>query len=185
MAVAFDVQVGYGWSFPAGIACAIVVIVMLFVIILHIRYFRHTQLATRILVNLCISILLFHLMLLIAIFASDVDDLSATGCGAMGALLQLTAVAQFLWILALVNSIYMYLLYELLWTVFNNFLSVEFKCASTYICALLSTGCCSLGKFHGLLQWEGAPDHLCGGRLGYLCACCCLDYFDWSIWSWT
>ncbi len=37
------------------------------------------------------------------IFASDSEGLPANGCAALGALLQFTAVAQFLWIVAMVS----------------------------------------------------------------------------------
>ena len=44
-----------------------------------------------------------QLILLVDIFASDAEGVSADGCAALGALLQLTAVAQFVWIAAMVR----------------------------------------------------------------------------------
>lgn len=60
MAVAPDVEIGYGWTFPAGISAAIVIIAVLLVMIIHLRYFSRTQLETRILICLCSSIFLFQ-----------------------------------------------------------------------------------------------------------------------------
>ena len=47
-----------------------------------------------------------QLILLVDIFASDSDGLPAGGCSALGALLQFTAVAQFLWIAAMVSQLH-------------------------------------------------------------------------------
>lgn len=49
----------------------------------------------------CINV---QLILLVDIFASDSSGISANGCGALEALLQFTAVAQFLWIAAMVSE---------------------------------------------------------------------------------
>lgn len=60
MAAAADIEIGYGWTFPAGISAAIVIIAVLLVMVLHLRYFSRTQLATRILVCLSFSVFLFQ-----------------------------------------------------------------------------------------------------------------------------
>lgn len=60
MAVAADVEIGYGWKFPAGVSAAIVIIAMVLVLILHLRFLPRTQLETRILMCLCFSVLLFQ-----------------------------------------------------------------------------------------------------------------------------
>lgn len=97
------VGVGYGWTFPAAITAAIVIVAMLLVILVHMCYLSRTQLATKILINLCIAVGVFQLMLLIDILAGDSPGISADGCAALGGLLQYTVLVQFVWILALVS----------------------------------------------------------------------------------
>lgn len=60
MAVAADVEIGYGWTFPAGVSAAYVMITIFLVIIIHLRYLSRTQLETRILICLCFSIFMFQ-----------------------------------------------------------------------------------------------------------------------------
>lgn len=60
MAVSENVQIGYGWTFPAGVSAAFVIIASLLVMIIHFRYLSRTQLETRILICLCFSIFLFQ-----------------------------------------------------------------------------------------------------------------------------
>jgi hypothetical protein len=60
VAVAVDVEIGYGWTFPAGVSAAFVIIVILLVIIIHFVYFSRTQLETRILICFFFSIFLFQ-----------------------------------------------------------------------------------------------------------------------------
>ena len=52
--------------------------------------------------NACFSM---QLMVLVDVFASDSAFLTDDGCAAMGALVQLTVIAQFIWILALVGCL--------------------------------------------------------------------------------
>ena len=102
-AAANEVGVGYGWTFPAAITAAIVMIAMVLVVLVHLCYLSRTQLATKILINLCISVGVFQLMLFISILAGDSPNISADGCAALGGLLQFTVIVQFVWILALVS----------------------------------------------------------------------------------
>ena len=60
VAISDDLVIGYGWTFPAGISTAIVIIAVLLVMIIHFRYFSRTQLATRILMCLTFSVFLFQ-----------------------------------------------------------------------------------------------------------------------------
>ena len=60
MAVSVDLEIGYGWTFPAGISAASVLIAILLVMILHLVYLSRTQLETRILICLCFSVFLFQ-----------------------------------------------------------------------------------------------------------------------------
>lgn len=60
MAVSVDLEIGYGWTFPAGISAAVVLIPILLVMIIHFVYLSRTQLETRILICLCFSIFLFQ-----------------------------------------------------------------------------------------------------------------------------
>lgn len=50
-----------------------------------------------------LNVFLLQLILLVDIFASDSASLPGNGCAALGALLHFTAVAQFLWIAAMVG----------------------------------------------------------------------------------
>lgn len=70
MAAADDVDVGYGWTFPAAISAVIVMVAVLLVIIIHLRYLSRTQLATRILMGLCFSIFLFQVNIVV-VFNTD------------------------------------------------------------------------------------------------------------------
>ena len=103
LAAASVVDVGYGWTFPAAITAAIVIVAMLLVILIHLCYHSRTQLATKILINLCIAVAVFQLMLLIDILAGDSPNISDNGCAALGGLLQYTVLVQFVWIVALVS----------------------------------------------------------------------------------
>ncbi len=102
-AAANEVGVGYGWTFPAAITAAIVMVAMVLVVLVHLCYLSRTQLATKILINLCIAVGVFQLMLFISILAGDSPSISANGCAALGGLLQFTVIVQFVWILALVS----------------------------------------------------------------------------------
>ena len=102
-AAANEVGVGYGWTFPAAITAAIVMVAMVLVVLVHLCYLSRTQLATKILINLCIAVGVFQLMLFISILAGDSPSISADGCAALGGLLQFTVIVQFVWILALVS----------------------------------------------------------------------------------
>ena len=99
------VGVGYGWTFPAAVTVAVVIVTVLLVILLHMCYLSQTQLATKILINLCIAVGIFQLMLFIDILAGDSPNISAEGCAALGGLLHYTVLVQFVWILALVSKI--------------------------------------------------------------------------------
>ena len=103
-AAANEVGVGYGWTFPAAVTAAIIMIAMVLVILVHLCYLSGTQLATKILINLCIAVGVFQLMLFISILAGDSPSISADGCAALGGLLQFTVIVQFVWILALVST---------------------------------------------------------------------------------
>ena len=102
-AAANEVGVGYGWTFPAAITAAIVMVAMVLVILVHLCYLSRTQLATKILINLCIAVGVFQLMLFISILAGDSPSITADGCAALGGLVQFTVIVQFVWILALVS----------------------------------------------------------------------------------
>ena len=104
LAAANVVGVGYGWTFPAAITAAIVMVAMLLVVLVHLCNISRTQLATKILINLCIAVGIFQLILLIDILAGDSPGLSINGCAALGGLLQYTVLVQFVWILALVRT---------------------------------------------------------------------------------
>ena len=59
-AVSGAVEIAYGWSLPAALSAAVVMIVIIPVVLLHLCYRNRTQLATRILTALCVSIFLFE-----------------------------------------------------------------------------------------------------------------------------
>ena len=103
-AAANEVGVGYGWTFPAAVTAAIIMIAIVLVVLVHLCYLSRTQLATKILINLCIAVGVFQLMLFISILAGDSPSISADGCAALGGLLQFTVIVQFVWILALVSN---------------------------------------------------------------------------------
>ena len=104
LAAANVVGVGYGWTFPAAVTAAVVVVAVLLAILVHMCYLSQTQLATKILINLCIAVGIFQLMLFIDILAGDSPNISAEGCATLGGLLQYTVLVQFVWILALVSE---------------------------------------------------------------------------------
>ena len=102
-AAANEIGVGYGWTFPAAITAGLVMTAVVLVVLVHLCYLSRTQLATKILINLCIGVGVFQLMLFISILAGDSPSISADGCAALGGLLQFTVIVQFVWILALVS----------------------------------------------------------------------------------
>jgi len=59
-AVSGAAEIAYGWSLPAALSAAVVMIVIIPVVLLHLCYRSRTQLATRILTALCVSIFLFE-----------------------------------------------------------------------------------------------------------------------------
>lgn len=59
-AVSGAVEIAYGWSLPAALSAALVMITIIPVLLLHLCYRDRTQLATRILMCLCASIFLFE-----------------------------------------------------------------------------------------------------------------------------
>jgi hypothetical protein len=109
-AVVEDVERGYGWTLSAGLVAGFVAVVMMLVIGVHVCYFQRTQLITRIFVMLCVSVLLYQMMLLVSVFASDQPDTTESGCTAIAIVLHLTVILQFAWILALVSSHTLYIL---------------------------------------------------------------------------
>ena len=60
LAVASNITLGYGWTWPAGVSAGFVAVVMVLVMLLHLCYLSRTQLATRILICLCLAIFLFQ-----------------------------------------------------------------------------------------------------------------------------
>ncbi len=72
------------------------------VVIIHFVYFRRTQLITRIFIMFCIAIFFFQLVSFIDALAAS--EASTDGCTAIGIILHLTMIAQFVWMLALVSS---------------------------------------------------------------------------------
>ncbi len=76
------------------------------VVIIHFVYFRRTQLITRIFIMFCIAIFFFQLVSFIDALAAS--EASTDGCTAIGIILHLTMIAQFVWMLALVSGTYLY-----------------------------------------------------------------------------
>lgn len=74
---------------------------MFLVVTIHFAYFRRTQLVTRIFIMFCIAIFFFQLLSFIDTLAAS--SASTDGCTALGILLHLTMIAQFIWLLALVR----------------------------------------------------------------------------------
>ena len=93
-------------------------VTMLLIIILHIVYYQKMQQPTKLFVNLCISIFLFqvsHINVVLSITTIHfqtialvnmliTDSTSQTGCTVLSILTQLTVIAQFAWIAALVSK---------------------------------------------------------------------------------
>lgn len=63
MAASSDTALGYSWTWPAGLSTGFVLVVMVMVMVVHLWYLSRTQLATRILICLCLSVVLFQVSL--------------------------------------------------------------------------------------------------------------------------
>ena len=60
LAAAADIRLGYAWTWPAGLSAGFVLVVMVLIMMVHLCYLSRTQLATRILICLCLSVFLFQ-----------------------------------------------------------------------------------------------------------------------------
>ncbi len=60
LAAATDIRLGYAWTWPAGLSAGFVLVVMVLIMMVHLCYLSRTQLATRILICLCLSVFLFQ-----------------------------------------------------------------------------------------------------------------------------
>uniref|UniRef100_A0A1X7VF86 Staphylococcus aureus surface protein A n=3 Tax=Amphimedon queenslandica TaxID=400682 RepID=A0A1X7VF86_AMPQE len=105
---AVGIPPSYGWPLPGPISSGFVVLVMILIIALHTIYFKRIKLGTRILIFVCLSIALFQIILLIDMVVAP--TVSTNGCIALGLLLQLTVLAQFVWMFVLVMSLWMNLM---------------------------------------------------------------------------
>ena len=93
----------YSFGVAMSVACAVVILCVLFSLTVHFCYYTKSQLITHLIINLLVALLLSEITFLLASLLSPIADVA--GCAAIGAILHYFMLVLFLWCFLIVTSL--------------------------------------------------------------------------------